>query len=186
MRAARHTFLVLVSLALVSACTSPSAPERQSQMAPDADLASYQTFGWKAVDQPTADEPLRLLDVNIRNAISSELTQRGYTEVTENPQLIVTYETSSQDKVKSNPFRIGIGIGSFGSNVGGSVNVGSPSVQSYQEGNLVIHVLDAAANRELWLGSVSSKVSQSKLDAAAVSKAVSQAMKDFPSRETAP
>jgi hypothetical protein len=84
--------------------------------------------------------------------------------------------------VKSNPFQVGIGMGSFGGNVGGSVNVGSPSVKSYQEGELTIHVIDAAANKEVWYGSVSGEVDKTALDAATVARAVGIAMQDFPRR----
>lgn len=173
---------VLLAAALAGCATG--GPTHESQTAPDADLGQYQTFAVQGASGGTADQPLRLLDANIRNAISHEMQQRGYTEAKDKPQLLVTWDNSSRDKVKSNPFRIGIGLGSFGSNVGGSVNVGSPSVQSYKEGLLVIHVLDAAANRELWFGSIASKVDRSSLDAEAVGRVVAQAMEGFPARET--
>lgn len=176
---------MLVLLAALAACTTPPAPDRQSQIAPDADFSAYSSFGWQPPAGST-DEPTRLLDTNIRNAIRSEMTRRGYTEVEANPQLRVAWETAADERIKSNPFRIGIGLGSFGSSGGGSVNVGSPSVQSYREGRLIIHVMDAAANRELWFGSIAGSIEKSRLDADAVARAVALAMQDLPSRSAAP
>jgi hypothetical protein len=125
---------------------------------------------------------MRMLDVNIRHAIVAELTKRGYTEAEASPQFLVTYETAAQDKVKSSPFRIGIGVGSYGSGGGGSVNVGTSGVDSYREGKLVIHVIDAEANKEVWYGTVSGKVNKQGVDADAVARAVAIAMQDFPPR----
>lgn len=174
--------LALILVALLAACTTPVPPDHESQIAPDANFAAYRTFGWQPPPAGTIDEPTRLLDTNIRNAITAEMTRRGYTEVQEAPKLRVAYETAADERLKSNPFRIGIGLGSFGSNMGGSVNVGSPSVQSYREGRLTIHVLDAAANRELWFGSVAGSIEKGNLDADAIARAVALAMQDLPVR----
>lgn len=181
----RHGFF-LVLVTLLAACTTPVPPDHESQTAPDANFSAYRTFGWQPLPAATIDEPTRLLDTNIRNAIRAEMIKRGYTEVQDAPELRVAWETAADERVKSNPFRIGIGLGSFGSSGGGSVNVGSPSVQSYREGRLTIHVLDAAANRELWFGSIAGSIEKGNLDADAVARAVALAMQDLPARAAAP
>jgi hypothetical protein len=177
---------LLVLLAALTACSTPEAPDRQSQTAPDADFSAYSSFSWQPPPPGSADEPTRLLDTNIRNAIRAEMIRRGYTEVEANPQLRVAWETAADERVKSSPFRIGIGLGSYGSNMGGSVNMGSSSVQSYREGRLIIHVMDAAANRELWFGSIAGSIEKSRLDADAVARAVALAMQDLPAGAPTP
>jgi hypothetical protein len=178
--------LALILMTLLVGCTTPQPPDHQSQIAPDADFSAYSTFSWQPLPAGNVDEPMRLLDTNIRTAIRAEMTRRGYTEVDADPQLRVAWETAADERIKSNPFMIGIGLGSFGSNMGGSVNVGSPSVQSYREGRLIIHVVDAAANRELWFGSIAGSIEKSRLDADAVARAVALAMQDLPARVPAP
>ncbi|HEX9206681.1 MAG TPA: DUF4136 domain-containing protein, partial [Steroidobacteraceae bacterium] len=69
---------------------------------------------------------------------------------------------------------------SWGGNVGGSVNVGSPSVRNYQEGTLAVHAIDTARNAEVWQGRVSNKVTKGSTEPAAIAQAVAVAMKDFP------
>jgi hypothetical protein len=186
MQLKRRRNLVLILVTMLAACTTPPPPDHDSQIAPDADFSTYGTFGWQPLPAGSADEPTRLLDTNIRNAIRAEMTRRGYTEVDANPQLRVAWETAADERIKSNPFRIGIGLGSFGSSGGGSVNVGSPSVQSYREGRLIIHVVDAAANRELWFGSIAGSIEKLRLDAEAVARAVALAMQDLPVRVPGP
>jgi hypothetical protein len=110
------------------------------------------------------------------------MRRRGYTESAEDPDLRIAYETTSAEQVESNPVRIGIGVGSWGGSAGGSVNVGSPSVRNYREGTLVIHAIDTERNAEVWQGRISSKLTEGSTETAAVTSAVTAAMRDFPAR----
>ena len=174
-------------LGLAAGCATTSSPQSDSRVAPGANLAGYSTFGWsKPAEAATIDAPLRILDVNIRDAVSAELIRRGYKEVSDDPELLVDYETVAQDKVRSKPFSIGIGMGSWGGSGGGGVSMDTSGVESYQEGRLVIHVLDAAKKQEVWYGTVAGRVDQKKLDAPSVARVVALAMQDFPSRAVTP
>jgi len=174
--------LALFAALLVGGCASaPRQPE--SMRDPSANWASYATYGWAPSPGVNGtDQPLLMLDQNIRRAIAGELQRRGYVEAAENPDLQIAYETTSAEKVESNPVRVGIGVGSWGGNVGGSVNVGSPSVRNYREGTLVIHAVDAARNAEVWQGRISSRTGKGSTEAAAIASAVATAMRDFPTR----
>jgi hypothetical protein len=156
---------------------------------PKADFTAFRTFGWTSGNGVDAgDQPLRLLDGNIRSAVTAELTRRGYAEAAAGatPDLRIAYETASADKIENNPVRVGIGIGSWGGNVGGSVNVGSPSVRNFKEGTLVVHAVDTARNAEVWQGRVSGRITEGSLEQAAIARAVAAAMQDFPARTPAP
>ncbi len=177
----RTTVLGTCLLAALAGC-SMSTPDRQSQTAPDANLASYGTFGWRPAVGDAADEPLRIVDAHVRSAIRAELTRRGYAEAEANPELLITWETIAADRVKPSPFQIGIGVGSFGRRGGGSVNVGSPSVQNFTEGRLAIHVLDAAGNREVWFGTGAERIDGRNLDAEGAARVVALVLRDFPAR----
>lgn len=178
-----RTFTCLLALGALAACATAPVAEHRSQAEPGVELAAYRSFAWRAaLGEGAGDEPMRMLDVRLRDAIRAEFLARGYVEDEAAPQMFVTYETAITDKLRSSPVRIGIGMGSFGGNVGGSVNMGTPSVQSYQEGELVVHVVDAASNREVWYGTVSGRVDRSKLDADTVARAVAIALQDFPAR----
>jgi hypothetical protein len=171
----------LVVLALLAAGCATTTPEPVSMRDPAVNFASFKTFGW-AASAASTDQPVKLLDQNVRAAIATELTRRGYVAAAENPDLRIAYETASANKVKNNPVRIGIGMGSWSGNMGGSVNVGSPSVKNYKEGSLVIHAIDAARNAEVWQGSVSGQMTNGSLEPAAINQSVAKAMKDFPAR----
>jgi hypothetical protein len=169
---------------LVAGCASqPAKPETMRD--PSVNFTNFQTFGWTAggaVD--TGDAPLKLLDANIRAAIVDAMKRKGYVEAPAGatPDLRIAYETASADKIENNPVRVGIGIGSWGGNVGGSVNVGSPSVRNFTEGTLVVHAIDTSRNAEVWQGRVSGKMTKGSLEPSAINQAVAQAMADFPVR----
>ena len=171
------------ALLLLSACTTTTAPEPESVRDPQVDFGTFRTFGWQPAPQVDGqDAPVALLDQNIRAAITSELTKRGYLEAASDPDLKIAYETASADKIANNPVRVGIGVGSYGGGVGGSIGVGTPSISNYREGSLVVHAIDSARNAEVWQGRIAGKMTNGSIERAAVERAVALAMRDFPSR----
>jgi hypothetical protein len=177
--------VAFVAFVALGGCVTSAAPEPESMRDPQANFSAYSTFGWTATSAPDAnDEPLKLMDSNIRTAIAAEMKRRGYVEAPAgtSPDLRLTYDTASADKIENNPVRVGIGVGSWGGNFGGSVNVGSPSIRNYKEGTLVVHAIDSARNAEVWQGRVSGKLTRGSLEPAAIAQAVAAAMKDFPAR----
>jgi len=178
---------VLVAFAvtgLVAGCASPP-PKPETMRDPSVNFSNFKTFGWTAGGTTDGDDaPLRLLDANIRTAIVDVLKSKGYDEAPAGttPDLRIAFETASADKIENNPVRVGIGVGSWGGNTGGSVNVGSPSIRSFTEGTLVVHAIDTARNAEVWQGRVSGKVTKGSVEPAAIHQAVGQAMADFPVR----
>jgi len=168
----------------VAGCAAPPKPP-ETMRDPSVNFTNFKTFGWTAGGTVDAgDAPLKLLDANIRAAIVDVMQRKGYVEAPAGttPDLRIAYETASADKIENNPVRIGIGVGSWGGNVGGSVNVGSPSIRNFTEGTLVVHAIDTARNAEVWQGRVSGKMTKGSLEPAAINQAVAQAMADFPVR----
>ena len=175
-------FTRLVAITLLAGCAT-QPPQPQSMRDPAADFTAFRTFGWAPMPAPAGtDAPLTILDRNIRESIAAEMKRRGYTESQDNPDLKIAYETAKAEKLENNPVRVGVGVGGWGGNVGGSVGVSSPSVRNFTEGTLVIHAIDAAKNVEVWQGSISGKLTRGSADASAVRYAVSTAMRDFPAR----
>jgi hypothetical protein len=181
---ARFIGLGLLASALVAGCASPP-PQPETMRDPSANFSAYRTFGWTAGGVTDASEaPVRLLDANLRAAISDAMKRKGYVEASAGtaPDLRLAFETASAEKIENNPVRVGVGMGSWGGNFGGSVSMGSPSIRNYKEGTLVIHAIDNARNAEVWQGRVSGKVTKGSLEPAAINQAVMTAMADFPVR----
>ena len=176
--------LTLGTTALIGGCASTPA-EPQQMRDPQADFSAFKTFAWHADSGASkSDQPVSLVDGYIRTAITTELTRKGYVEAAAGtaPDLRVEFEAVSAEKIKSNPFRVGVGVGSYGSNAGGSVGVGSSSVKNVKEGTLVIHVIDPARNAEVWRGTASRELGKGNIEPAAVQSVVADVLSDFPAR----
>jgi hypothetical protein len=176
--------VALLAAVFVAGCASPP-PKPETMRDPSVNFTNFKTFGWTdGGATASTDAPVRLLDSNIRNAITGVMQRKGYMPAPAGttPDLRIAFETMSADKIENNPVRIGIGVGSWGGNMGGSVNMGSPSIRNYKEGTLVVHAIDTARNAEVWQGRVSGKVTKGSLEAAAINQAVATAMVDFPVR----
>jgi hypothetical protein len=181
---ARSLALGVLMATLVSGCASPP-PRPETMRDPSADFSAYRTFGWTAGGVTEASEaPAKLLDANLRTAITDVMLRKGYVVAPDGtaPDLRIAFETASAEKIESNPVRVGVGMGSWGGNFGGSVSMGSPSIRNYKEGTLVIHAIDNERNAEVWQGRVSGKITRGSLEPAAINQAVAQAMADFPVR----
>lgn len=177
-RLTRAAAVILIAAGLAAACASPPA-KPETMRDPQANFTSFKTFGWSDAGN---GEPVKILDSQLRTAIAAELQRRGYAQAAPGatPDLRITYEAAAQEKLQNNPVRIGVGIGSYGSNGGGSVGVGSSSVKNVREGSLVIHAIDSARNAEVWQGRYAANIGKGSVDQARINKAVAMAMQDFP------
>jgi hypothetical protein len=180
----RSLALGVLMATFVAGCASPPPPP-ETMRDPSANFSAYRTFGWTAGGvTETSEAPVKLLDANLRASITDVMLRRGYVLAPEGaaPDLRIAFETASAEKIENNPVRVGVGMGSWGGNFGGSVSMGSPSIRNYKEGTLVIHAIDNAHNAEVWQGRVSGKITKGSLEPAAINQAVAQAMADFPVR----
>lgn len=177
---------VILALCMLVGCASNAPPKPQSVTASDAEFDTYRTFGWDAGNKGgTGAAPTTILDTNIENAIREQLLAKGYVENNDNPDFLVSYTTKPYIfEKKSNPFSIGIGVGSFGNNVGSSVGATVPVGGGTKENmmqQLVIRALAPQSDKELWVGTSTSDTNQG-FDAEAVKKAVDATMQGFPEK----
>lgn len=179
--------IVLGAAILATGCTSPE-PRPQSMRDAKADFNSFRTFGWVAMGADLSGQPLSILDSNIRAAIATELKGKGYGEAAAGtiPDLRIDYETARAEKVKSSPFRIGIGVGSYGGSSGGSIGASTSGVKNVNEGTLIVRAIDSARNAEVWTGSVSRELGKGNVEPALVQSAVAELLREFPARGPQP
>ena len=176
---------IALGLAILAAGCASQAPQPTSMRDPQADFSAYETFALK--DGPSGDassQSVSIVEGYIRAAITAELKGKGYVEAAAGtePDLRIEYEAASEKKLKNNPFRIGVGVGGYGSNVGGGVGVGSSSVKNVTEGTLVIHAIDPVRKTEVWQGRASRELGKGNIEPAVVQAGVAELLRDFPAR----
>ena len=191
-RCLRRTFvffgLAMAAITLGACASQPTQPHTMRD--PQANFASFKTFGWDVTQSAQGNgQPISIVDSNIRAAITSELKRKGYEEASGGalPDLFLQYETGKAEMVKSNPFRIGVGVGSYGNSGGVGVGTSSAATRNVTEGMLVLRVIDPARKAEVWNGRVSRELGKGGTpDPALIQSAVGDLLSDFPARGAPP
>ena len=155
---------------------------------PSADYSGYRSFdffpgGKELSGNPHLDTPF--VEARIRESIVSTLTSRGYQKVEDRtPDFYVNYHLSVQQKLSSSNVNVHYGVGSYGS--WGGVGIGTstaPRVRQYEEGTLVIDLIDGASRKMVWRGTGSGALDRDPTPeetTRGVSNAVTKILDQFP------
>jgi hypothetical protein len=184
LRGSLAIFGLVLGAVAISGCTS-APPQPHTMRDPQANFSAYRTFGWAAEQSSQATgQPVSIVDGTIRAAITDELKRKGYEEAAAGtkPDLVLSYETGKAEKLKSSPFRIGVGVGGVGSSGGAGVGASTSGVKNVIEGALILRAVDPTRNAEVWNGSVSRELGKGNVDPGLVNSAVADLLHDFPAR----
>jgi hypothetical protein len=150
-----HT--ALVALAALAA-TPAFAAKPQIQWDESYDFSTIKTFQWD--NSPESLEGKNpFMHSRVVAAIENELTAVGLTKVQANGDVHVTYHTSMEQQVRLNSTSFGYGFGGYGGvgwghygyGYGGPVST-TTSVDTYEEGTLVVDIWDSDTKTLIWRG----------------------------------
>jgi hypothetical protein len=153
---------------------------------------NYKTYAWADTRAEQNDDSKRATayaDISIHNAVNAELQKWGWTEVTENPDVFVTYDVLvegstdiQKEAVYSQPYtryyynyrrRVWVPIYYPSQFVG---------YQEYQtpvkEGTVTITVIDAKTDKNIWQGWTSERLGQSRITDADIKRSVRNIFKE--------
>lgn len=179
-----RTLTMSALLVSMLGCAAGTQPKPDWTEAPGADIPAYSTFGFATAP---GDAPLTILESQVRNALRAELTKKGYVESADAPDFVVSYSSEGYETAKrSSPLSIGIGVGSWGGNVGGgvgtSVPIGGGKESLSLQNRLTIRAVDPATNREIWIGT--STTFDQAADTRVVERVVAGTLKGFPAKRS--
>lgn len=131
---------------------------------PSADFGRYQTYAW--LDQPASktgdyrlDSPL--LAERLKRAIDEALPGRGLVLAEpEQADLLVGYHLTVQDKVDVTTIDRHYGYGAYW-RYGGGAGYSETYVSQYEQGTLVIDLVDTRSERLVWRGAGQSRLKAS-------------------------
>jgi hypothetical protein len=126
----------------------------------DYDFDSPETFTWAKTSETSVEEANPLMHSRIVNAIEHYLTMGQLREVESDPDLYVTYHTSTKENLSLNTTSFGYGYpggwygGYYGGYGYGGMGMGSTSttVSSYETGTLVVDAWDPKTEKLVWRG----------------------------------
>ncbi len=145
------------------------------------DFGRYHTYAWSSAAQDaTGDRRVdsSLVDARIRTAIETQLRAKGYiADSNGSPDFLVAYHAGMKDMMKGSSTQNYIGDRAHGTFTTIS------DIQAYQEGTLLIDIVDAKSRQLVWQASAKADVEQNlgpKERDARVNDAIGAMMSHFP------
>ncbi len=189
MKTLKHLATVAIFSSLLLACASPVYIQKDES----ANFANYKTYLWVNTAKDQDDKKTRpnsFADISVRNEANKALTLVGWKEVTENPDILLSYDilvertTQKQsDPVYSqpttrmyyNPYTKRWSSIYYPSQFLGYDTYETP----VKEGTITITMMDAKTDKEVWQGWTTDQLSTTRLTSDQVAKAVSDIFKKF-------
>lgn len=177
--------VVLFAAGALGACASQRVATDFDSAARFGDL---KTFAWLAPSRDQVEDPVldsELLGRKIQRAAANELVRRGYVLVRDDaaPDFFVTYHTSSRERIRdAGGISIGVGLGGGYRRSRHSIFVGDHfgGVESYQEGTLILDIIDARTRELIWRGWMRGSMHPTRYTDEAVDAAVREILAEFP------
>ena len=176
---------VLVPLGALLAACAATGPEIRYDRAPDADVATAETFAFIEPLGTDRNGYSTLLSQRLKDAARQELELRGYRYVEEDPDLLLNFGATLDERLEVSPApSVRVGYGFYGYRRGlydGWLGY-ETRVDDYREGTLSIDVVDAETMRMVWEGVAVGRVTEATLAnaAPAIEAAVRDILRGFP------
>jgi len=167
-----RTALVLAMLTFVA--STVLAQKITTESAPGMDVRSYKTFMW--IKQPNVSDPI--LKQRIVDDVNAQLTAKGYRLVVDGADLGVAAHLATRNEKTLNTFYDGFG---GGWRWGGGFGSSTTTVNSYQDGTLVVDLFDCMTKQAIWRGSAEQELSSDpQKETSNMAKAIEKMFKKFP------
>lgn len=169
-------------LCVLLLCLSGCATFRvQTDYDPAVDFTRLRTYSWQPRSERTDADPRinnDLLDARVRNAVDRVLQARGYQPVSdETPDFNVAYIVTIDTKTDVHSIPVSYGWGWWGM-------MGTETyVDRYEQGTLLLDVIDASTNKLVWRGSAAARVVEDETPeerTRRVNEAVEKILERFP------
>ena len=188
--------LLVMSAATLAACGNPV----QTEVDRHADIAGYRSFAWQAPEREEVRDPILdsdLMDKRMRTAIIRNLEDQGYVYDEENPDFLVTYHTTTREKLRSSSFGTQVSMAQYHVQDDGSLLITpitprrsryysstvvheAPAPRSYEEAVLIVDIIDSESETLVWRGWDRKRLTRKRFDTKSVRKAVEEILSEFP------
>ncbi|MFW2365116.1 MAG: DUF4136 domain-containing protein [Desulforhopalus sp.] len=183
----KYLMLCSVILTMLLGC---SAKGVKTEYQEKENLAGLQTYAWLQTDTPPGDN-VRVNNpkVNdaVRQAVDKNLKKKGYQKVASGqPDFLVTWFGAIEKKVQVesiNHFYSGYGYGPVLATVTAAEGGEGTTAREFEEGTILVDVLDPSSQKMQWRGSGSRKILKDQKEADAVlyiDRVVANILKNFP------
>jgi len=158
---------VLAVLGLIALTVGCSSIQSNYDYDPTADFSKFKTYAW--MERATATDgsgrqvqPGDMTEKRIKMAVGTQLAEKGLTEDSQNPDLLLAYYAGIEEKVDVTDwgYRSYGGWYGYGSGYGGYYGR-DVDVYYYNQGTIVLDMVDIADGELVWRGIVTDYVTES-------------------------
>jgi hypothetical protein len=166
--------LLVVVLSVTISVSTGLAQKVTEDWDHDVDFANYQTYMF----HKGTPVPNPLMDQRVISAIESELSAKGIEKVESNPDMYVTYHSSTKQDTQYVTDNFGYG---YGLRWGGGMGTSTTRSYSYTKGTIVVDLWDATKKQLIWRGSATDTVSDKpEKNSKKIHKAMEKLFKKYP------
>ena len=174
-------FCFSICLLLVFMLTGCASMRVTSDFDDTADFSTYSSFAWMAKPDQVQDNLTRLGQIQgrIESAVEQNLISHGFQKTSDAPDFYVVYHAAVEQQIT------GATIDTWGYGYRrplrrSGVVYADVSVDSFQEGTLIIDIVDASQNELVWRGTAIGAVNTPQQAAEKIDEAVQRILMDFP------
>ncbi|MCW3089800.1 MAG: hypothetical protein JWP81_869 [Ferruginibacter sp.] len=181
-------FAIVVFAIFLTSCSVTT----HSETAAGVNFNNYQTFGWASANGERKEDTVDndIVDNNIKNAITTQLENKGWKETTQKPDVILDYNVMVEKKVtrESEPvysypythyyysrWRHRRGYMYYPNDLLGYRTYNIP----FKQGTLTVNMIDAKTNKLIWQGSAQGDVSSKTVSTREMQTDVTSIFKKF-------
>jgi hypothetical protein len=179
----QHLTILMLSLSLLLAACAPLSPKIQSNSSPNLDITQYKTFGF--FDELDTDHRYEsILSQSLKQSTKEQMMLRGFTYSNSSPDLLINFRSEVENKQEvrqvASP-NIGY-YGYFGRIYVDTWTRFEPMIDNFNEGTLIIDVVDSDKKQMVWEGIAVSRVNDKKMTnlPAHIPKLVADIFTQFP------
>jgi hypothetical protein len=153
----RAGMLLLAGAMLVSACAT--GPEIRHDISPTANFAAYRTFGFLAPLSTDKAGYETVLSTRLKSATRRAMEDKGYRYTDSNPDLLLNFYASMQERQEIHSTSVGIGYWDYHYGLYGGFPGPEVYTHYYKQGTLIIDVVDARQKMLVWQSVAEGRVS---------------------------
>lgn len=161
---------------------------------PNSDFSELKTFTWLSIPNLAQSHDARLanpiMDTRIKSAIEKQLQRQGFTQQELNSDFLINYNVTTEDKISIHIYNTYAGYGpgwgwkpGYGHRGARQYGYTEAITSEYQEGTLIIDVVDPNTNQLMWRGLGSKRIpsaTNSKGLNKLINNIVHNVLKNFP------
>ncbi len=175
-------------VAVVTGCSSPAYVQKDES----TNLNNYKTYMWVDTRASETDEsarPIAYADISVHNAVNAELRNWGWTEVSSDPDVVVSYDILVERNVETqrepvysqpmtryyyNPYTRRYSTIYYPAQFQGYQVYDQP----VKEGTITLSIMDARTDKSVWQAWTTERLTGSRLTDAEIRKSVRAIFKE--------